>query len=235
MRCLAATSPKRPPPHARTPRRNNLRTVGTWRWQAILALRQTSNPGERRRLMADFSSTALRQVPRFTSQLLSLHVLRANHCSLRRMPDEIAALRCLVELSLRDNQIRELIGEADLPRLLHLDVSQNELEDLPAWVWASPCLQHLDASCNHIAALSDRIGNCLELRVLMLSTNAVSLLPSELGRCLSLEVPIRPGSPHGAEPAHRTFVQRTPQCRSHRCWSCGTIQPCRGCPTSCST
>lgn len=73
-----------------------------------------------------------------------------------------------------------------LSELNALDLSGNQLADLPAGIEQLTELTHLDLSFNQIAALDGRIGQLASLESLQLSGNLLSALPDSIGNLVQL-------------------------------------------------
>ena len=122
------------------------------------AIAGLSRSDDDRRLL-QIRLTPSEEPPLLLGCLTSLNVLHAEACTLRSLPSEsFDLLRCIQELHLRDNRLSELPHSAELPRLRHIDVSQNELEALPDWLWSHRAVVHLDASCNRLRRISERVA-----------------------------------------------------------------------------
>lgn len=72
-------------------------------------------------------------------------------------------------------------------RLIHLDISFNQLQTLPDEISYLRLLQELNCSRNKLHSLPKSIGSLTQLRVLKANGNCIITLPNEIGRCSSLE------------------------------------------------
>jgi Leucine-rich repeat (LRR) protein len=74
----------------------------------------------------------------------------------------------------------------DMNKLIHLDLSSNQLTQLPDSFDNLAHLEYLDLSINQIQFLPLNIGNLTKLINLNLSKNCIQILPDSIGRCTSL-------------------------------------------------
>ena len=72
-------------------------------------------------------------------------------------------------------------------RLLHLDISFNQLVFLPSEISSLCLLQELNVSCNKLQTLPQEIGTLSWLRVIKANGNRLQTLPAEIGSCKNLE------------------------------------------------
>jgi hypothetical protein len=74
----------------------------------------------------------------------------------------------------------------DLAGATHLDLSYNDLTELPGWVGELGSLVWLDLSHNHLAGLPESIGDLSQLVTLNLGHNRLTALPSAIGNLAAL-------------------------------------------------
>ena len=74
-----------------------------------------------------------------------------------------------------------------LPQLLRLHISDNQLEALPETISELTQLQILDASRNRLEALPDSIGELTQLNRLDLASNRLTSLPDAIGQLAQLQ------------------------------------------------
>ena len=70
--------------------------------------------------------------------------------------------------------------------LLHLDLKNNNLTQIPESIADLVLLQTLDVSINRIEYIDTNIKKCIRLRSFNVSCNRLSSLPSQLSRCILL-------------------------------------------------
>ncbi len=100
---------------------------------------------------------------------------------------EDAARTGQTELDLSRNQLSELPAEiGQLSKLTTLDLSGNQLSELPAEITQLANLTTLDLSWNQLSELSAEIGQLAKLTTLDLSRNKLSDLPTEIGQLTKL-------------------------------------------------
>ena len=100
---------------------------------------------------------------------------------------ETAARREVRYLNLSWNQLSELPPEiGQLTSLKFLDIGYNQLSQLPPEISQLTSLQSLHLSSNPISELPPEIGQLANLRSLYLRNNPISELPSEIGQLRGL-------------------------------------------------
>jgi len=72
-------------------------------------------------------------------------------------------------------------------KLIHLQMSNNQLTSVPESIGALTLLRTLDVSLNRIETIDAAIGKCIRLRRFDFSKNQVEYLPAEIGSCVLME------------------------------------------------
>ncbi|KAL7504328.1 hypothetical protein ACHAXN_002000 [Cyclotella atomus] len=72
-------------------------------------------------------------------------------------------------------------------KLLHLEMSNNQLAVVPEAIGNLILLKSLDVSLNRIETIDSAIGRCIRLRKLNVTRNRLESLPDEIGQCILLE------------------------------------------------
>ncbi|KAF1770229.1 hypothetical protein GCK72_002047 [Caenorhabditis remanei] len=105
----------------------------------------------------DLSDNRLTTFPSILFQMPSLRSLNIADNSIRtiEIPTYYISSTSLEILNLRNNQLECLTIQflSSLPQLQQLDVSKNELSQLPEYIWLCPSLKELNASHNRLSAL----------------------------------------------------------------------------------
>lgn len=92
------------------------------------------------------------------------------------------------ELDLSQLHLAAFPGLANYPRLTHLNLSCNNLVEIPPEVFSLPKLQQLDLSQNCITEIPDEIGHLQNLEELYLSANPLKRLSPQLAQLRNLQV-----------------------------------------------
>ena len=124
----------------------------------------------------------LRDLPHL-GKLLSLKHLSAANNKLTAIPDDIAYVRGLKQLTLVGNALRELNSAVgDLELLEKLEVRSNQLKFLPISLSKLRVLKQLDASENFLTALEPSICDLHEVEKLELKDNPLQRPPASTAR-----------------------------------------------------
>jgi Leucine-rich repeat (LRR) protein len=125
-------------------------------------------------------------VERHVLGILDVQGVTPDHCSwLVVQCDQTARTRFL---DLSDNQLSQLPPEiGQLSSLQTLDLGNNQLSALPPEIGNLSSLQMLDLLGNQLSALPPEIGNLSSLQMLDLGYNQLSKLPPEIGQLSSLQ------------------------------------------------
>ena len=116
--------------------------------------------------------------------LVQLKVLDLSHNGLTAIPQEIGNLSSLVTLRLGSNSLTDFQHLTGLSNLVALDLSQNDLRELPLEVIQLVSLESLDLSGNPLENLPDEIVHLIHLKELSVHETEVTSLPYALLRRL---------------------------------------------------
>ncbi len=100
--------------------------------------------------------------------------------------DPVGFLRNLKKLSAEWNRIQKLPAELHWGKLDIIDLSENQISELPQNFYNIISLTLIILSGNKLSAISDRISQLTELDTLVLSKNQLSTIPSSLGKTKKL-------------------------------------------------
>ena len=137
------------------------------------------------------TENGLETLPEELGQLTKLRMLDASHNRLSLLPRGLYILPGLQTLQLGHNQLTiesfpPWEGEEVFPCLQHINMVDNQLTELPAFVYHCSSLAELIASDNKIVLLSESVGGLTALKQLDLKRNQLTSLPPELSRCARL-------------------------------------------------
>lgn len=133
----------------------------------------------------------LTSLPSEIGALKLLKHLDLSHNSLNSVSAELYELQALQTLVLSSNKLvqgsfPDVPTQHCLPRLHYIDISNNQLEELPPFVFDCTELSELLASNNSLKRLVFELGHMNQLKTLDLSKNSISQLPQELSSCSKL-------------------------------------------------
>lgn len=114
--------------------------------------------------------------------------LELRHCGWTKIePRLLTFSHCLLSLDISFNQLSELPTEiSNLQLLQELNCACNKLQSLPDSIASLGWLRTIKANGNSICAIPKDIGGCKTLEVLNLSENALTSVPQEIAGCTSL-------------------------------------------------
>ncbi|GMF88825.1 unnamed protein product [Phytophthora fragariaefolia] len=116
--------------------------------------------------------------------LLALRITGHNLLELpETLPSAIPSLETLSLIADGLERLPENIGA--LTRLTELDLTKNQLRELPASLTRLEGLTALNLSCNFLEKLPEDFGNFVKLEKLWLERNALTQLPLSIGGCQS--------------------------------------------------
>jgi hypothetical protein len=133
------------------------------------------------------SGKKLTSVPREIVYLQGLQRLFLSSNQLISLPSEIGYLPNLYDLGLANNLLTCLpAAMANLP-LWFLNLRNNRLTSIPAFIWQFKILSDVCLSGNQLEEISPEIGQMKHLQHLNVSNNRLTSLPFEVGELTQLE------------------------------------------------
>lgn len=174
----------------------NLRILSVAYLQDEAPLRQLEKSFVRDLTISFSPGLNLNTVSKRLSNCRALRTLQLPNNKLTTLPRGISRLEQVEHLSFANNQldIAQAVSRINsLPRLKSLDVSSNQLNDLPSSLTELTQLQKLDVSQNNLTDLPSTLGNLRYLNALDISQNLLidptaSLEPVRSPRLLELQV-----------------------------------------------
>ena len=128
----------------------------------------------------NFAKQSLYQFPNmvlFSPQLKGVNV-NDNHISV--LPSGLRYSKNLSIIKAKNNQLSEQLFSALPPKLVWLDVANNQIKELPTEVFSLKRLEYLNVSGNTIDSLPSAIGNLKKLEYLNCSNTGVIYVSEEL-------------------------------------------------------
>ena len=135
----------------------------------------------------DVHGNKLKSIPTTISSLKALKVFDVSGNNLTGLPEVVGKLVCLDTLNLSDNKLTELPPLEELRNLARLDVSKNQLIELPESTYCLENLSVIQASHNKINYISVEIRRLPRLKKLDLAENKLTNVPVELSECTKLK------------------------------------------------
>lgn len=135
----------------------------------------------------DLHRNALKTIPSSIGNLKEVKILDISGNCLKELPAELGELESLHTLNLNCNQLSAIPSVVKLKHLAKLDVSHNELSDLPNGIFKLELIAEILASSNQISVLSEEVSNLQMLKNLDMSSNALEGVPAGLASCLKLK------------------------------------------------
>jgi len=135
----------------------------------------------------DLHGNSLEKLPASIGLLKELKHLDLSGNELQLVPTSLGELSSLQTLNLNCNKLTSLPSLEHLASLSRLDVSHNQLNELPEGIYELEHLAEIHASNNHITAISANVSKLASLKVLALNVNKMESVPAELSLCHKLK------------------------------------------------
>jgi internalin A len=136
-------------------------------------------------LELDISENKLTELPNALGRLPKLRGLRMRGNLVSEPTDFVSRLPQLKLLDLSHNRLKS-IRNFSFGKLATLNLSENELTDIPQEIGRAKRLRHLYISQNHLTALPSTIGELSDIEILEAQRNSLATLPSSLGELSKL-------------------------------------------------
>lgn len=135
----------------------------------------------------DLHRNSLQELPSSIGLLSELKILDLSGNELKTLPSTLGEISSLQTLNLNCNKLTVLPELKRLTNLARLDVSHNQLGDLPQSLYELEHLAEVHASNNNITTLSSNVSKLASLKVLTLNVNSIESIPTELSLCHKLK------------------------------------------------
>ena len=135
----------------------------------------------------DLHRNSIKQLPDSLGLLKELKYLDLSGNELQELPSTVCQLVLLQTLNLNCNKLMALPNVAKLQCLSRLDVSHNELNELPGGIYELQHLVEVHVSNNNITSVEEDISKMAALKALDLSGNRIETVPSTLSKCHKLK------------------------------------------------
>ncbi|XP_059059398.1 leucine-rich repeat and calponin homology domain-containing protein isoform X2 [Achroia grisella] len=131
-------------------------------------------------VVADLSKNRFSEVPDELTTYVYLEKLLLSQNIIKSVPDSVGGLQSLTYLDLSSNQLTDLPREVCQMPLQVLLLQDNLLTSLPKEIGKMSSLAELDASNNRLTQIPMTLGDCAGMRALDLSNNQLGLLPLQI-------------------------------------------------------
>nr|CAB3246483.1 protein flightless-1 homolog [Phallusia mammillata] len=121
--------------------------------------------------------------PDRTRNMTGLRWLKLDNTRMCYLPEELAGLKKLEEVSVAHNELTSLHGDlGSLPRLKSINASHNRLKDpsIPSDIFGLEDLSTFDMSHNQLTTVPRELENCKTVLVLNLGHNQIESIPPQL-------------------------------------------------------
>eukprot|EP01105_Mastigella_eilhardi_P008792 TRINITY_DN2113_c0_g1_i5.p1 TRINITY_DN2113_c0_g1~~TRINITY_DN2113_c0_g1_i5.p1 ORF type:complete len:2389 (+),score=489.03 TRINITY_DN2113_c0_g1_i5:142-7308(+) len=114
--------------------------------------------------------------------------IRLNECGITLIPEAFVALPQLTRMDLSHNQLGQLPeGLRQLTSLVTLKIAQNRLTKIPEMILHLPALTSLDLCGNQLTALPVVVSRLTSLKTLLLNYNKITHLPVSIGQLTNMQ------------------------------------------------
>jgi Leucine-rich repeat (LRR) protein len=124
-----------------------------------------------------------------TEELRNIRELTLTHTDIQNLPNSFTlSLENVIHLNLEENELSELPSNMrNLMKLQYFNISHNCLKVLSEDIGNIIMLQTLKLENNSLVDLPDSVCNLVNLRLLCVANNSLGTLPNDIGRLLKLE------------------------------------------------
>lgn len=135
----------------------------------------------------DLHKNMIKNVPQSIACLKDLKYLDLSANAIEVLPDEIGELVNVQTLNVNCNDLRSFPYLGKMSCLAKLDISHNQLSELPGGIYELLHLADIQACSNQIDCVGTEVSKMAALKVLDLSDNKITAVPHELSECPKLK------------------------------------------------
>lgn len=150
----------------------------------------TSIPDEIKKLKIlknlDLSSNKIKEIPTSLTDVSELKDLDLSNNVIGAIPNTISKLENLISLYISRNRI-ESLDNLKFKKLENLDVSENEIKEIPEKILSTISINYFDISENKISEIPIKISELKNISTLILSKNKITEVPEDLFTLVKLK------------------------------------------------
>jgi hypothetical protein len=136
----------------------------------------------------NIANNKIADIPNEIGEIYFIESLNISHNELSSLPPVILNFKYLISLNLSFNKISSVYKDNSLRKLEILNLSNNEIQEIPKSFGLMKKLKVLDLADNRIEFIPPEIMNLIKLEELKLENNQITSLPKQIGKLNKLKL-----------------------------------------------